>query len=155
MDMCKWIVFVRVKEFFLIERFKVSVKMATVTGKNKLKMGNGGRYYGAYLIYDMANSYLSALHAKIPATGATRTNPPSPVHVQNPRKFILHWEFYHFYYFLYRTSLLCQICRDLSLHFQRIFSQVHLTFSFVLFFTSRTVLQNKDNLLETMYFDRK
>lgn len=73
-------------------------KMATISGKNKLKMGSGGRYYGAYLIYDVANSYLSALHAKIPATDATRTNPSSPVHVQNPRKFILSLSLSRFFY---------------------------------------------------------
>ena len=72
--------------------------MAVVPGKNKLKMGSAGRYYGAYLIYDVANSCLAALHAKVPPTSAaaasealangfTRTSPPSPVHVQNPRKF--------------------------------------------------------------------
>lgn len=63
-------------------------KMAVAPGKNKLKMGSAGRYYGAYLIYDVANSCLAALHAKMPPpVVVTRTNPPSPVHVQNPRKF--------------------------------------------------------------------
>lgn len=62
--------------------------MAVVPGKNKLKMGSAGRYYSAYLIYDVANSCLAALHAKMPPpVVVTRTNPPSPVHVQNPRKF--------------------------------------------------------------------
>lgn len=51
-------------------------------------MGSAGRYYGTYLIYDVANSCLAALHAKMPPpVVVTRTNPPSPVHVQNPRKF--------------------------------------------------------------------
>lgn len=65
------------------------VKMAVVpVGKNKLKIGSAGRYYSAYLIYDVANSCLAALHAKMPPpVVVTRTNPPSPVHVQNPRKF--------------------------------------------------------------------
>ncbi|KYM99058.1 hypothetical protein ALC62_10172 [Cyphomyrmex costatus] len=59
--------------------------MAVAPGKNKLKMGSAGRYYGAYLIYDVANSCLAALHAKMPPpVVVTRTNPPSPVHVQNP-----------------------------------------------------------------------
>lgn len=63
-------------------------KMAVAPSKNKLKMGSAGRYYGAYLIYDVANSCLAALHAKMPPpVVVTRTNPPSPVHVQNPRKF--------------------------------------------------------------------
>lgn len=63
-------------------------KMAVAPGKNKLKMGSASRYYGAYLIYDVANSCLAALHAKMPPpVVVTRTNPPSPVHVQNPRKF--------------------------------------------------------------------
>lgn len=63
--------------------------MAVAPGKNKLKMGSADRYYGAYLIYDVANSCLATLHAKMPPPPAvvTRTNPPSPVHVQNPRKF--------------------------------------------------------------------
>ncbi|KOC70491.1 hypothetical protein WH47_00636 [Habropoda laboriosa] len=62
--------------------------MAAVPGKNKLKMGSASRYYSAYLIYDVANSCLAALHAKMPPpVVVTRTNPPSPVHVQNPRKF--------------------------------------------------------------------
>lgn len=66
-----------------------AVKMAVVpVGKNKLKIGSAGRYYSAYLIYDVANSCLAALHAKMPPpVVVTRTNPPSPVHVQNPRKF--------------------------------------------------------------------
>lgn len=51
-------------------------------------MGSAGRYYGAYLIYDVANSCLATLHAKMPSPlDVTRANPPSPVHVQNPRKF--------------------------------------------------------------------
>jgi len=63
-------------------------KMAVATGKNKLKMGSAGRYYGTCLIYDVANSCLAALHAKMPPpVVVTRTNPPSPMHVQNPRKF--------------------------------------------------------------------
>lgn len=63
-------------------------KMAVVPSKNKLKMGSAGRYYGAYLIYDVANSCLATLHAKMPSPlDVTRANPPSPVHVQNPRKF--------------------------------------------------------------------
>ena len=64
--------------------------MAGVSSKNKLKMGSAGRYYGAYLIYDVANSCLASLHAKIPPVPVTRTSPPSPVHVQNPRKSILY-----------------------------------------------------------------
>lgn len=64
-------------------------KMAVVPplGKNKLKMGNAGRYYSAYLIYNAANSCLASLHARMPPLVVTRTNPPSPMHVQNPRKF--------------------------------------------------------------------
>lgn len=51
-------------------------------------MGSAGRYYGAYLIYDVANSCLATLHAKMPSSlDVTRANLPSPVHVQNPRKF--------------------------------------------------------------------
>lgn len=66
----------------------LDAKMAVVPGKNKLKMGSAGRYYSAYLIYDVANSCLAALHAKMPPpVVVTRTNPPSPMHVQNPRKF--------------------------------------------------------------------
>lgn len=83
---------------YSIGRVSVKSKMAEAPGKNKLKMGNTGRYYGAYLIYDVANSCLAALHAKVsptmPAlTTATltpksiRSGPPVPVHVQNPRKF--------------------------------------------------------------------
>ncbi|XP_024940607.1 nucleolysin TIAR isoform X2 [Cephus cinctus] len=63
--------------------------MAVAPGKNKLKMGSGGRYYGAYLIYDVANSYLAALHGKMPPAVAV-TQPsvvPSPVHVQNPQHY--------------------------------------------------------------------
>lgn len=65
------------------------VKMAVVpVGKNKLKIGSAGRYYSAYLIYDVANSCLAALHAKMPPpVVVTRTNPPSPVHVQNPQHY--------------------------------------------------------------------
>ncbi|KAF7409851.1 hypothetical protein HZH68_004232 [Vespula germanica] len=61
--------------------------MAVVPSKNKLKMGSAGRYYGAYLIYDVANSCLATLHAKMPSPlDVTRANPPSPVHVQNPHE---------------------------------------------------------------------
>ncbi|KZC12712.1 hypothetical protein WN55_04806 [Dufourea novaeangliae] len=59
--------------------------MAMVPGKNKLKMGNTGRYYSAYLIYDVANSCLAAVHAKMPPpVVVTRTNPLFSAHVQNP-----------------------------------------------------------------------
>lgn len=54
--------------------------------KNKLKMSNNGRYYGAYLIYDVANSCFAALHSKEPAATIQRPRQPSPVHAQNPRK---------------------------------------------------------------------
>lgn len=49
-------------------------------GRNKLKMGSAGRYYGAYLVYDResASSWLqSALKL---------ARPTSPLHVQNPRE---------------------------------------------------------------------
>ncbi|KAG7190428.1 hypothetical protein KM043_006534 [Ampulex compressa] len=70
-----------------IQAYGAQANMALVPSKNKLKMGSAGRYYGAYLIYDVANSCLAALHAKMPpSVVVTRTNPPSPVHVQNPRK---------------------------------------------------------------------
>lgn len=69
----------------------LDAKMSVVPGKNKLKMGSAGRYYSAYLIYDVANSCLAALHAKMPPpVVVTRTNPLSPAHVQNPRKFSSH-----------------------------------------------------------------
>ena len=64
-------------------------KMAVVpnhSSKNKLKMGNASRYYGSYLVYDAANSCLAALHARIASPVVTRTNPSSPVRVQNSRK---------------------------------------------------------------------
>ncbi|XP_047346219.1 nucleolysin TIAR-like isoform X6 [Vespa velutina] len=62
--------------------------MAVVPSKNKLKMGSAGRYYGAYLIYDVANSCLATLHAKMPSSlDVTRANLPSPVHVQNPQHY--------------------------------------------------------------------
>ena len=62
-------------------------RMTALPGRNKLKMGSAGRYYGAYLVYDAANSCLATLHAKMPAA-VTRAlpRPMSPVHVQNPRK---------------------------------------------------------------------
>lgn len=56
---------------------------------SKLKISNGRRYYGTYLIYDVANSCVAALHAKVPRTiaGLTcPTNSPSSQHAQNPRK---------------------------------------------------------------------
>lgn len=90
----RWIL---VSEIIVNKVSEVRAKMAGVSSKNKLKMGNAGRYYGAYLIYDVANSCLASLHAKIPPVAVTRTSPPSPVHVQNPRKFIL--------YFLLSSSL--------------------------------------------------
>ena len=73
-------------------------EMSAVPGnRNKLKMGSAGRYYGAYLIYDVANSCLATVHAKTPtasgrATGVvapTIVRPLSPVHVQNPREFLI------------------------------------------------------------------
>ncbi|KOX76168.1 hypothetical protein WN51_11908 [Melipona quadrifasciata] len=57
------------------------------SSKNKLKMGNASRYYGAYLVYDAANSSLAALHARMPSPVVAQTNPSSPMRVQNSRKF--------------------------------------------------------------------
>ena len=84
--------------------------MAAVSSKNKLKMGSAGRYYGTYLIYDVANSYLTALHAKIPPVAVTQTNPP--VHVQNPRKSILYRLLFTkmFIHLLKRIIRKCDVC---------------------------------------------
>ncbi|XP_011505037.1 PREDICTED: nucleolysin TIAR isoform X2 [Ceratosolen solmsi marchali] len=80
--------------------------MSALPSRHKLKMGSAGRYYGAYLVYDVANSCLAALHAKVPppppspmtmamtTTSVTRavtstatTRPISPIHIQNPQHY--------------------------------------------------------------------
>lgn len=53
--------------------------------ERKVKMNNRGRYYGTYCIYDVANSYITALHTKISqAIALSRFN--SAGYYQNPRE---------------------------------------------------------------------
>lgn len=56
--------------------------------KNKLKINNNDKYYGTYLIYDVANSCLAALRAKVPSTQfISHKTSLSPIHIQNSRKY--------------------------------------------------------------------
>lgn len=63
--------------------------------KKKLKIGSSGRYYGAYLIYDVANSCLAKISQQTTSQNAPVLNikrvavlaqPKSTVQSQNPRK---------------------------------------------------------------------
>lgn len=79
--------------FFLFEDTK-NMSILPVA-KNKLKIGSSGRYYGAYLIYDVANSCLAKISQQATSQNAPVLNvkrvavlaqPKSAIQPQNPRK---------------------------------------------------------------------